>query len=126
MRKLLTLSALAMLIAAPVFTQAAEARAQPVDNMQYETEDPRAQAQWEALVAKANEYRLTHEQGKATPDTASVKGVTATDASHGAAITRAPSAELPTTGTAPGASAERNTGNYLGPYPNALAIKQDR
>ena len=87
MRKfLLSAAAAASLIAMPAF-------AQTVDKLQYGSDEPGAQVQWDALVAKTNAFRLTHDgRIEASGDVASVQGVTATDAAHGAAIARAPSA----------------------------------
>ena len=103
MRKfLLSAAAAASLLAMPAF-------AQTVDNLPYGSDEPQAQVQWDALVAKANAYRSAQQtQTEALGDVASVRGVTATDAAQGADRAAQQPAVFPSH------------------YHSALEIKQDR
>ena len=103
MRKLLlSAAAAASLLAMPAF-------AQTVGNLPYGSDEPQAQAQWDALVGQANAYRSAHQpQTQALGDVASVKGVTATDAAQGAA------------------RAAQQPFAFPSHYHSALEIKQDR
>ena len=105
MRKILLSAAVSLLLGTPVL-------AQTVDNLPYGSDEPQAQAQWDALVAKANSFRQAHEQGQteATGDIAAVNGVIATDAAHGAPAQVAPGLGYWQTGR----------------YHSALEVKQDR
>ena len=97
MRKILTLSALAMLLAGPAFAQAGD----------IDLQDERA---WQAVVAQANANRIA-------AMSAPVARLAASDAAVSSATDAASSAAKPSRDLAP----IRN-----GFYPNTLSILQDK
>lgn len=107
MRKTLTMSALAMLIAAPTF-------AQSVYHIPAGDSDALDIAAWQQIVDQANANRRAGTGAPVAQTAIGMPAPTATDAA------------LSRSGTARGNTARSGTGNYLGPYPNALSIKQDR
>ena len=107
MRKTLTMSALAMLIAAP-------ALAQSVYHVPAADSDALDIAAWQKVVDQATANRRA---GTGAPVARTAIGMAAPIATDAA-----PSGSI----SARSNAARGNTGNYLGPYPNALSIKQDR
>ena len=99
MRKILTVSALAMLLAAPAF-------ADPGD-----PSDAQNNAAWQRVVEKANDARLAGQKQQQAPAPAQF----ATGGSLSA-----------TTDAGLGRKTPPVSQNYLGPYKSALAITHDR
>jgi hypothetical protein len=92
MRKFLLTAVASLLLATPVL-------AQTVSNLQYGSDEPQSQVQWDALVAKANADRVglkAPAPALAQGDIAAVKGNTATDAASAAAKSAPQSRAFPT------------------------------
>ena len=81
MRKFLLSAAVSLLLGTPVL-------AETVPDLPFGSDEPQSQIQWDNLVAKANQYRLSHQGAaamvaapEAAGSTAAVTGGSATDAS---------------------------------------------